>query len=144
MAKSIMIGKTEIGIEEIPSIEKAILALRNRQAKTAERRANKPVAAAREPRVLPTTVVTLVGVNRILPSVKDGDHGFQGWTNQFRFTTDLVKQLKAAGVRLIGNYHDATWAGVVDGEVLTITGVPPTGKKPTGPRKAKVEVAIAA
>lgn len=71
------------------------------------------------------TRCTLVGVNSILPSVKDGDHEFKGWTEQFRFTTELVKQLKAAGIKTTGNYHEGTWAGIANGKVFTITGDKP-------------------
>ena len=74
------------------------------------------------PRSTRPTVCTVTGVDKALGTTsEDGDHDFPGWTASFVYCTDLVRKLKAAGIKTSGNYKDGVWTAVHDGAAITIT-----------------------
>ena len=109
----------------------------------------KKIVEPKTPRVLPTVTVTLTGVadafraKGYTPSADyaDGPHEFAGWTANFSYCSQLVRELRASGIRLNGNYKTAEYTAVVDGKIVVVKGQPPVGKPKTGTRKPKTAIA---
>lgn len=70
--------------------------------------------------------------------VIDGDHEFKTWADVYYLSSSLVKEIKAKGIKLVGDYQTALWMGVgVDANgnkfAVSVTGEAPTKKE----KKAK-------
>lgn len=84
--------------------------------------ARTPKTTASAPRSTRPVVCVIVGVDKALGATGyDGSHGFPGWTASYLYCTDLVRKLKAAGIKTSGNYSSGVWTAVHEGNVVTVT-----------------------